>query len=125
MGVSKVFWKTLNQGWPEGMEIPTDSEAINGVKRLWRHLTGKPIGLRVYVERGNRRTWKHWTPRRRRHMVVAPDYAYPKQGWPAICHDLSHLIHREMNRGAKPHDSRQARIEKELQRYVVENLLRK
>lgn len=119
MPVSRTFWDSLNKGWPEDMSIPSDKAAINGVKRLYRHVRGKPWGKKVVVVHGrNRRTWT-----RRGVLVVAPYYGYPKQGWPAICHDLSHFLHSRMHPGAKPHDSRQARIERALQKYVIERLL--
>lgn len=119
MGVSPKFWKALNRSWPEEMKIPSEKEAIHGVKRLYRHITGRPWNRKVVAVRGrSRRTWTHHGV-----LIVAPNYTYPRPGWPAIVHDLSHLLHHRMHPGAKPHDSRQARIEKALQQYVIEKLL--
>lgn len=118
MGASKTFWKNLNDAWPKDLPIPTDKEAINGVKRLYRHVVGKPLPLKVVVVRHKRRrTWS-----RRGRFVVSPEYPYPRSGWPAIVHDLSHYVHRRMRGWTKPHDSRQARIEKAMQDYVLERL---
>lgn len=120
MAVSTKFWATLNAGWPEGMEIPTDKEAINGVKRMYRAVRGFKLGRPCKVVRNRgRRTWMH-----RGTMVISPLYPYPKQGWPAIVHDLSHFLHVRENPRAKPHDSRQARIERHLQEIVITKLLR-
>lgn len=121
MPVSPKFWATLNTGWPQRVMIPSDAAAITGVKRLYRHITGCPWPGKVEVVRGrHRRTWARGGV-----LSVAPEGEGPtgRRGWPAIVHDLSHLVHRRMNRRAKPHDSGQARIERRMQEYVLENLL--
>src|SRR5262245_711611 len=117
--VSPKFWSSLNRGWPEGLQKPTDKEAITGVKRMVRFITGRPWPGKVQVVRGkHRHTWAYYGT-----LNVAPDaWHYGGIGWPAIVHGLSHYLHRRQNRGAKPHDSRQARLEKELQRFVIEKL---
>ena len=128
MGVSPVFWKSLNGGWPEGMVKPDDKTVVHGVKRLWRHVTRRPCPYDVIVVHHRaRRTWVHWRSIEgkpaRQVLIVSPDYHHPHPGWPAIVHDLSHYLHWRMNRAARPHDSRQARLEQRLQRYVIENLI--
>lgn len=123
MRVGKDVWKQLNEGWPEGMVVPSDADAIRGVKRLFRLTAGEAWkhSVRV-VHHKARRTCGQRTPRGRV-LIVSPDYCYPKPGWPAIVHDLSHFVHHRVNPGLAPHAEEQACIELEMQRIVIEELL--
>ncbi len=126
MGASPVFWKSLNADWPKPMGKPTDEAAISGARRLYKFGTGYLGTERVWpgkveVVRGSHRhTWARWTggAHQRKVLQVGVD-----KGWRGIVHGLSHYIHRYERGYRKPHDSRQARLEKALQQYVIENLL--
>ena len=121
MPVSKKFWATLNSSWPKGLAVPTDKEAIHGVKRLYRHAMGRPCPYKIQVVHHKaRHTWV-----RRGVLIVSPEYRHPLRGWPAIVHDLSHWFHYRKHPGATPHDSRQARLERRLQSYVLRKGLAK
>jgi hypothetical protein len=99
--------------------MPTDKECINGVKRLYRMVVGRPWrGKVVVVHHRRRRTWGRWDA-----LVVSPEYRHPAPGWPAIVHDLSHYLMLRIAPGAAPHDSRQARLEREMQQFVIKKLL--
>ena len=50
-------WQKLEQELGS-LHIPTEKEAINGVKRLYRHIMKKPFEGRVEVaKKRNQRTW--------------------------------------------------------------------
>lgn len=120
---SKSIWQQLNTGWPAGMKMPSDEEAIRGARMLYRRFMGRPWTGPMRVARGNRRTWPKWEDGERV-LVVGPEYHHPRPGWPAIVHDLSHYVHRQRT-SKRPHSIWQAWLEREMQLFVIAELLPK
>ena len=120
-------WQKLEQELGS-LHIPTKKQAINGVKRLYRHIMKKPFEGRVEVaKKRNQRTWIRYKTTRfdgysrtERVLTVSPKYQnFWHSGWSAIIHDLSHCIHREKNPTLRPHHHYQLRIEKEMTDYAI------
>jgi len=78
---------------------------------------GEPWKGDVKLVSGNRYTWI-----RNGVMSINPDrpHGHVRGGWPAIVHLLSHVCHNRMRPRGKPHDSRQARIERQMQQYAID-----
>ncbi len=109
----KGLWDRLvNSKWPTDRNlVPTDAEAIKGVKRLYRKAMGRPWRGKVEVTSGNRHTWI-----RRGVLYVNPNR---RRGWPGIVHSISHWAHMKKNPNDRPHSDRQAYIERDLVDYVL------
>jgi hypothetical protein len=113
-------YNLINKGWDEvTLSPPTGLEAITAAKILWAS-----EGLRwhwpVQLVSGNRHTWV-----RRGTCSINPNRC--GQGWSELVHDLSHLAHNRKNRkwdGSKPrpHCFDQAKIERRMQRLVINKL---
>lgn len=113
MRTSDLYTRTNDSWQAKPHELPklTGQEAVSAVKRLYRKATGRAFKGKFKVTSGNRRTWI-WNGV----YVVNPD-----QGWHDIVHDVSHLCHRKINRGEKPHSPRHARLEKMLIEHIISN----
>lgn len=119
-----TIWGQLNQGWPEEMKQPSDEEALRGARMLYARFMGRPWTGPMRVARGRSHTWIRWDDREGMVFVVGPEYWHPRRGWPAIVHDLAHYIHRRKNPRLKPHSVWQAWLEREMQLFLLEQVLK-
>ena len=110
-------YQSVNRAWPEVVPPLTAQEAVTAAKRLYRLAMGKPFAGKVLAASGNRFTWTragvlYVNPNRRRAL---------KAGWHDVIHLLSHLCHKHLHRGHKPHDGRgtHAFIERSMIEHVV------
>jgi hypothetical protein len=99
---------------------PTEKEAINAVRRLYRFITkNKWRGKFARAKKRNGYTWPRGTT-----FFVNPDrrniYNSNRGGWHDLLHDLSHYLHwyRWGNR-KRPHCREHARLELKLRRECV------
>jgi len=114
----REWYERVNSTWPAGLvpTVPTEYEARRGARALWRAILGGRAP-EVEITSGNRYTWTHKgklrvNPNRREY--AGRDAQGNERwigGWQAIVHDLSHLFHRRLNPGARPHGAQQARLE--------------
>lgn len=122
-----AIWSAINTGWPADMKRPTDEEALRGARMIYGRFMKRPWTGPMRVARGRSRTWVRWDGRPYRPkqwtLVVGPEYHYPRPGWPAIVHDLSHYVHSQRS-GERPHSIWQAWLEREMQLFVIEQVLR-
>ena len=117
-------YRLISETWKEAaLPPPTGLEAIEGAKLLWRMTVGGDVGP-IELTSGNRHTW-----RRNGKLVLNPDRRGGHGGgWAEIVHDLSHDAHNQINRkgGAwpKPHNFDQAKLERKMQRIVLDRLVK-
>jgi len=111
-------WKAVHEAWPDDMPVPTGPEAIKGAKRLYKRAMGRPWRGPVKITSGRRHTWIRWSV-----FSVNPDERRwnGRGGWPEIVHSISHYAHSRLNPKLKPHDDKQAYIERDLAEYVVKS----
>lgn len=122
-------YDAIGASWPEPMPVPTNREAIAGVKRLikvaHRHAREEGIhfGLTRYsykLTSGRRHTWP-----RRGTWYVNPDERNHGGGggWGEIVHSVSHWAMRKYWPEENPHGPRHVWIEKLLADYAIKNFL--
>ena len=112
-----LYDRLVNSKWPSPLPVPTDQEAMTGAKRLYRKAMGRPWKGKIKIVSGNRYTWF-----RNRTLCVNPNQTSWGQGsWRGIVHGLSHYCHQRLHPGDRPHSDRQARLERDLTDYVLEN----
>lgn len=110
--IERVY-RTVNEAWGRPRaELPalTYPEAKAAVRALCR-VAGVPLkpAIKMKETSGNRYTWV-------RSMVY---YINPGNGWWHLVHDVSHRCHRRLHRGARPHDPKEAYLERRLIEHVV------
>lgn len=117
-------WDLINRTWKEAtIQPPTGLEAIEGARLLWKMTVGGDIGP-IDLTSGNRHTWM-----RGGRLTLNPNRdSCLGGGWADIVHDLSHLAHNRINRKPsgrrpKPHTFDQAKLERKMQRIVLERLV--
>jgi hypothetical protein len=112
-------WNRLvNNRWPDDVPIPSEQEAITGVKRLYRKAMGKPFRGKVVITSGNRYTWGRGGV-----IYVNPNRrgAWPRAGWPDIIHLLAHYCHRRKHWDKRPHHYTELLLEADLTKYAIEH----
>jgi hypothetical protein len=110
----KHIWDAVNKVWPKGVNlIPTEREAVTGVKRLYKKFMGRPCRWDIKITSGNRYTWV-----RRNTLYINPNHGY-YGGWRDIVHELSHYIFMRKYPHLKPHNPKQAYLERAMAEYVV------
>ena len=110
-------WKAVHKAWPPGnLTVPTGPEAIKGAKRLYKRAMGRPWTGPVKLTSGRNHTWI-----RRGVLSVNPDENRwnGRGGWPEIVHSISHYAHGRLNPRLRPHDDKQAYLERDLAEYAV------
>lgn len=104
------------------LPTPTGLEAISAAQVLWKSEVGSWDFTGVILTSGNRYTWA-WD--REGEITINPN-RYGK-GWSELVHDLSHLAHNHANAGGfrrpRPHCFAQAKIERRMQRLVLDRLI--
>ena len=109
------WYERVNAAWPTDVPALTAEEAVKAAPRLYLAGMGTRWNGEVKVTSGNRYSWI-----RRGVMSVNPDRRERiGGGWAALVHDLSHYMHRRVNRGIKPHSKEHARLELKLIKKVV------
>jgi hypothetical protein len=111
-------YPSVNGAWPEG-DLPelTAQEAVSAARRLYRFIMKRPFRGEVVATTGNRFTWTY-----RGQLRVNPKRTRALHpGWHDMVHLLSHLCHRKLHPGHKPHDKRgtHAWIERQMIEHVV------
>ena len=110
----KHVWDAVNNVWPKGVNlIPTEREAVIGVKRLYKKFMGRTWSGDIKLTSGNRHTWI-----RRNTLSINPDYGY-YGGWRDIVHTLSHYVFMRQNPDLRPHNPKQAYLERAMAEYVI------
>lgn len=121
------MYKLIDKDWGGAkLSPPTGLDAINACRVLWNDEVGGWPFNGVKIVSGNRHTWgNRYTWSRYGELAVNPN-RYGK-GWSEIVHDLSHLAHDEKNRKngrrPKPHSFDHAKIERRMQRLVLDRLI--
>tara|TARA_R100001082_G_scaffold27622_1_gene13807 strand:+ start:1572 stop:2129 length:558 start_codon:yes stop_codon:yes gene_type:complete len=111
---NKHVWDAVNNVWPKDVNlVPTEREAVIGVKRLYKKFMGHAWSGEIKITSGNRHTWI-----RRNTLSINPDHGY-YGGWRDIVHGLSHYIFMRQNPNLKPHNPKQAYLERAIAEYVV------
>ncbi len=108
-------WKAVDDAWPDDMPVPTGPEAIKGAKRLYKRAMGRPWKGPVKLTSGRNHTWI-----RRGVLVVNPNETND-WGWKGIVHSISHYAHMRLNPNLRPHDAKQAYLERDLAEYAVKS----
>jgi hypothetical protein len=113
-------WKAVHRAWPDDAPVPTGPEAIKGAKRLYKRAMGRPWNGPVKLTSGRRHTWI-----RRGVFYVNPDEQRwrgdKNRGWREIVHSVSHYAHMRLNPHLRPHDDKQAYLERDLAEFVVKS----
>jgi len=111
-------WKAVHGAWPETLTVPTGPEAVKGAKRLYKIAMGRPWKGPVKLTSGRNHTWI-----RRGVLFVNPDERRwnGRGGWPEIVHSISHYAHMRLNPSLRPHDDKQAYLERGLSEYVIKS----
>jgi hypothetical protein len=111
----KEWYRRVNSTLPPGSKPPTEKEAINAVRRLYRFVTKNKWRGKIQVTSGRRYTWPRGTT-----YFVNPNRSGIRGGWSALLHDLSHYLHwyRYGNR-LRPHCREHARLELKLRKEAV------
>ena len=111
---NKHIWDAVNNVCPKDVNlVPTEREAVIGVKRLYKKFMGHAWSGEIKITSGNRHTWI-----RRNTLSINPDHGY-YGGWRDIVHGLSHYIFMRQNPNLKPHNPKQAYLERAIAEYVV------
>ena len=103
------WYRRVNAAYPTDLPIPTQAQALNGARRLYRFATGRTFpAASVRLTSGRNFTWVYdgvlrVNPNRQRGDGVS--------GWRALVHDISHYAHRVNNPGERPHGATHARLE--------------
>lgn len=131
--VSNLYDRLVNSRWPEPCPAPTPEEAMRGAKRLYRVAMGRPWRGKVKLVSGNRHTWikggvllvnparddtPQWAREYRRKRGFEPS-CYT--GWQEIVHSISHYCHHRLHPDARSHNDKQAYLERDLTKYVIEH----
>lgn len=119
-------YREVCAAWPDPMPIPTEREAIAGVKRLvrvaHRHAVeeGVHFGLSKYHYRIT--TGRRWTQMRNRTWHINCNGRY-LGGWGDIVHCVSHWAHGKYWPREKSHGPRHVFIERMLTDYAIKHFL--
>ena len=113
----------VNTQWPSPVPALTFHEAAQAAKRLWRRTTKTKLPWRIVETSGNRESWTRTRAIDPRHRKFAR-YGIalvlnPEKGWRDLVHTMSHLIHRRLEPGERPHSAIHFRLERDLVDYVV------
>lgn len=123
--MAKANYVHVNATWPDVLPVPTEQEAISGVRLLirlaYRHaieegklIPGtKPPRLKFKITSGNRYTW----PRRGVWHVNPGGHHF--KGWKDIVHDVSHWAGHKFWPNEGGHSPRHAYIERMMATHVV------
>ena len=116
-------WRAEEKLHPDGI-IPSEQEAITGIKRLYRSAMGRPFKGVIKFTTGNRRTWGYWSKKDRKPEIRINRQGrrgYYNYGWREIVHDLSHWCNFKLNPRDKGHSNSQLSLESKLTRYAISN----
>lgn len=116
-------WRAEEKLHPDGI-IPSEQEAITGVKRLYRLAMGRPFKGVIKFTTGNRHTWGYWSKKDRKQELRINRQGrrgYYNYGWREIVHDLSHWLNYKLNPRDQGHSNSQMNLESKLTRYAISN----
>lgn len=120
---AQTLYDAIRKEWDDRDNAPpTGLEAIEACRVMWTHETGQVPWNSTLVTSGNRYTWV-----RGKCLTVNPDRRWNKyphaRGWGELVHTVAHQIHERKNPKDRPHCKAQARIERRLQRLVLDKLI--
>jgi len=119
-----TLYTAIERDWEKaGHPVPNSGlDAAKGAELIYRHECHSWPFWGVKLVSGNRYTW----PRGGDLMVNPNRYGgeLPSEsGWAGIVHGLGHWIHQERFPKLQQHCTQHARLERRLQRYVLDRLL--
>lgn len=105
----KKWYERVNAVWPTPVPPLTEEEARRAAKRLWRWGLGVALQLPIEITSGRRYTWTYQGTLR----------VNASGGWDRFIHDMSHLLWRRANPGARPHEKGHAKFELAMRKEVL------
>lgn len=123
-------YKEVNAAWPDPVPVPSNCEAIHGVRHLIRRAFALAkadgcVGFAGYKPYMRGRKFKITTGRRRTSIwrgVVNPNECH--RGWAEIVHSVSHWAQHRFWPKEDSHGPRHVWLEKELATYAIESMPR-
>jgi hypothetical protein len=112
----KEWYRRVNAVIPPDTPPPSEKEAINAVRRLYRFVTKNKWRGKVKITSGRRYTWPRGTT-----YYINPNRTGGRfGGWHSLLHDLSHYLHwYQHGRSLRPHAREHARLELGLAREAL------
>lgn len=116
MVAMKEWYARVNAEWPSDIPTPTEQQAVNAARRLWKWGVGYRWTGKVRVTSGRRYTWV-----KRGVLVVNPNRpGRDGGGWKSLVHDLSHLVWYKANpEGVRGHEKGHAKVELAMVKQVI------
>lgn len=114
MVTTKEWYRRVNQAVLTSAP-PTEKEALNAVRRLYRFITKSKWRGRMQITSGRRYTWPRGAI-----FFVNPNRTNGCGGWHDLLHDLSHFLHwYRWGNKKRPHCREHARLELKLRKEAV------